>query len=74
MANIDIGIISVQPKLSRRICTAEEPMKEEDKSKYQWGHPDAKYVEPFFNLALYTCPHCNLTFHTQPRPEDIPAE
>jgi uncharacterized Fe-S cluster protein YjdI len=53
--------------LHRRYCTAEHPMPIEDKDRYQWGHPDAVEVEPFFNLVIYTCPHCNHTFHALPR-------
>lgn len=52
--------------LERRICTAEAPMAEADKDKYRWSHPNAIYREPFFNLALYECPHCKLMFHAVP--------
>ena len=54
--------------LERRYCTAEAPMPREDKDKYQWGHGDAVDIGPFFNLRLYECPHCRLTFHALPRP------
>lgn len=53
--------------LPRRYCTADEPMPQADKNRYHWGHADAEYVEPFFNLALYRCPHCKLTFHAAKR-------
>lgn len=38
-----------------------------DKSNYQWGHPDAEYIEPLYNLGIYHCPHCDLTFHAPMR-------
>ena len=53
---------------TRRHCSAAAPMTEADKDKYQWTHHDAAFVKDFFNLALYTCPHCNLTFHAPKRP------
>lgn len=53
--------------LERRYCTAEAPMPMADKDKYQWGHADAVDVGAFFNLRLYTCPHCKFTFHAPPR-------
>ena len=53
--------------LPRRTCTADEPMRHEDRDRYQWGHPDAVEVMPFFNLVVYTCPHCKHTFHAEPR-------
>lgn len=53
--------------LERRICTKEAPMKMEQKDDYRWGHPDAAEVKPFFNLMLYDCPHCGLTFASYPR-------
>jgi hypothetical protein len=53
--------------LPQRTCSAAEPM--EDKNVYQWGHPDAEAVRPFFNLMLYRCPHCSLVFHAPMRPQ-----
>lgn len=53
--------------MDRKDCTAETPMSMEDKAKYYWIHHDAVDVEPFFNLMLYRCPHCGLTFHALPR-------
>jgi hypothetical protein len=53
--------------LARRYCTADSPMPHEDRDRYQWGHPDATEVMPFFNLVVYTCPHCKHTFHAEPR-------
>lgn len=55
--------------LPRRACTADKPMPEVHKDRFQWTHADAEYVEPFFNLALYKCPHCGLTFHAPMRPQ-----
>lgn len=57
----------VPSQLPRRICTGESPMPAEDKDKYQWGHPDAKFLRDFFNLGIYRCPHCELTFHAPKR-------
>ncbi len=53
--------------LERRCCTAGSPMAEADKDKFMWGHPDAKAIEPFFNLVRYECPHCKLSFNASPR-------
>lgn len=58
--------IVVQSAMERRSCTKEHPMPMEDKGKYQWTHADAKKTGEFFNLWLYTCPHCNFTFHAMP--------
>ena len=55
-------------QLERRYCTAEEPMPEADKDKYLWGHGDAKEVGPFFNLTLYECPNCKLSFTAVKQP------
>lgn len=55
--------------LERRYCTAEAPMPLTDKDKYMWGHPDAVVLAPYFNLVLYQCPHCQLTFKALP-PEE----
>ncbi len=52
------------------ICSKEQPMAMEDRQKYYWSHPDATFLRPFFNLGLYQCPHCNLTFHCEMRQED----
>lgn len=54
--------------LERRYCEAAAPMPPEDKDRYLWGHGDAVAVRPFFNLVLYTCPHCQHTFTALPRP------
>ena len=62
-----IHLVYVPSQLPRRHCTAESPMPTADKDKYQWGHPDAAYKEDFLNLAIYTCPHCGLTFHAPKR-------
>lgn len=59
--------VYVPSGLPRRYCEAGSPMPIEDKDKYQWGHPDAADVGPFFNLRLYRCPHCDITFHAPPR-------
>jgi hypothetical protein len=53
--------------LPRRFCTPEQPMQHEERDHYQWSHPDAAEVMPFFNLVVYTCPHCKHTFHAEPR-------
>jgi hypothetical protein len=55
--------------LERRICTKEHPMPLEEMRKYQWGHPDARKSGEFFNLWLYTCPNCGITFHDFPNEE-----
>jgi hypothetical protein len=52
--------------MERRVCTAEHPMKPEERTLYRWGHPDAVPIEPFFNLYIYECPHCKLAFHSYP--------
>lgn len=54
--------------LPRRYCEAGAPMPMADRNRYQWGHPDAVEVRPFFNLVIYRCPHCQLEFHAAPRP------
>jgi hypothetical protein len=56
-------LVFYRPALERRYCEAGSPMPMADKDRYQWGHGDAVFVEPFFNLGLYKCPHCGLTFH-----------
>lgn len=53
--------------LDPRACTAEEPMPIADKDRYFWIHGDAVDVGPFFNMRLYTCPHCGRTFHANAR-------
>jgi hypothetical protein len=63
MTDKNITFAYVPPSLPRRYCEAASPMPEADKDRYQWGHGDAVFVEPFFNLGLYKCPHCGLTFH-----------
>lgn len=63
----DITLVYLPSGLPRRHCTASEPMKMADKDSYQWGHPDATYVSDFFNLAIFQCPNCGLTFHAPPR-------
>lgn len=62
-------LVYVPSKLPRRYCTDDSPMQMQDKDAYQWGHPDAYRVRAFFNLAIYQCPHCNLTFHAPERPQ-----
>lgn len=52
--------------LERRVCTKDAPMPMEDKDKYRWGHPDATFVQAFFNLHTYQCPHCQLMFNVAP--------
>lgn len=56
--------------LPHRTCTAESPMRLEDKDKYRWHHPDAIEDGPFFNLVKCTCPHCELIFTCLPRRSD----
>lgn len=53
--------------LPRRLCTQAEPMQHEFRDHYQWSHPEAEAVQPYFNLVVYTCPHCKHTFHAEPR-------
>ena len=65
----DPTVIFVPSDLPRRLCDAENPMPTADKDRYHWSHPDAEYVEPFFNLGIYRCPHCKLTFHAPMRPQ-----
>jgi hypothetical protein len=60
--------------LERRECTADAPMPIADKDKAFWIHHDAVDVGGFFNLSLFTCPHCNLTFHALPRPDPGQAQ
>jgi len=43
-------------------CTAQEPMKMEDKDAARWHHPDAVKVGDFFNLVRMKCPNCTLEF------------
>jgi hypothetical protein len=57
----------VYATLPRRMCTADSPMPAALRDNYQWSHPEAEAVQPFFNLVIYTCPHCNHTFHAEPR-------
>lgn len=52
--------------MERRFCTADAPMPMEQKDVFRWSHPDAQPVRPFFNLMIYECPHCKLTFHALP--------
>ena len=54
--------------LARRYCEIRSPMPIADKDKYQWGHPDAVEMAPFFNLMVYECPHCKHVFHAEKRP------
>lgn len=63
----DPTIIYLLSGLPRRYCEADSPMQQADKDRYQWGHPDAEFIEPFFNLGIYRCPHCGLTFHAPMR-------
>jgi len=56
-------LLYARPALPRRYCEKDSPMPAADKDKYQWGHPDAEDVGAFFNLRLYKCPYCGLTFH-----------
>jgi uncharacterized Fe-S cluster protein YjdI len=59
--------VTLYDHLPRRTCTAAEPMPHEDRNHYFWTHPDAKEVEPFFNLVIYWCPNCALNFHAPKR-------
>lgn len=59
-------VVVLRGALPRRYCTADSPMPMADTDKYQWGHGDAVALGPFFNLVLYRCPHCGLTFHAAP--------
>lgn len=63
----DPHLVYVPSALSRRWCTADSPMAPADRDSYQWGHPDAVDVAPLYNLMIYTCPHCGLTFHAPKR-------
>lgn len=54
-------------RLPHQTCDADKPMPQADKDRFQWTHADAEYIEPFFNLALYKCPNCGLTFHAARR-------
>ena len=54
--------------LQHRDCTAEAPMRDEDKDRFRWHHLDAVQVGSFFNLITCTCPHCHLSFNCLPRP------
>ena len=63
----DVTLVYVASGLPRRYCTDASPMQMRDKDDYQWGHPDAYRVGAFFNLAIYQCPHCRLTFHAPER-------
>lgn len=60
-------LVYLASALPRRYCTDESPMPDADRDKYQWGHPDAYRLRSFFNLAIYHCPHCRLTFHAPER-------
>jgi hypothetical protein len=64
-------LVYVASSLPRRYCTAASPMQAADKDKYQWGHPDAAPLRPWFNLVIYLCPHCALEFHAPPRPSSL---
>jgi hypothetical protein len=66
-------LVLVHRPLERRYCSADSPMAMADKDRFQWGHPDAAAVKPFFNLVIYRCPHCNLYFHAPARPEGATA-
>lgn len=51
-------------------CTKEHPMPREqdrDQMGQHWIHVDAVEKGPFFNLRLYECPNCGITFHALPR-------
>ena len=63
----DVTLVYVASGLPRRYCPDASPMQMRDKDDYQWGHPDAYRVGAFFNLAIYQCPHCRLTFHAPER-------
>jgi hypothetical protein len=63
----DPVLVYVPSALPRRHCTEDSPMQMQDKDAYQWGHPDAGRIRSFFNLAIYQCPHCGLTFHAPER-------
>jgi hypothetical protein len=63
----DLHLVYVPSTLPRRSCTAESPMQEADKGKYQWSHADALDVAPFFNLMVYKCPYCGTKFHAPKR-------
>jgi hypothetical protein len=60
-------LYAIRSALPRRLCDAASPMPMADKDRFQWSHPDAEFIEPFFNLGLYKCPHCKLTFHAPRR-------
>jgi hypothetical protein len=62
MTDPKLTFLHIRPALPRRYCEAGSPMPMEDKDRYQWGHGDAEFIEPFLNLGLYKCPHCGLTF------------
>lgn len=64
----DVTLVYVASNLPRRYCTDASPMQMRDKDNYQWGHPDAYRIGAFFNLAIYQCPHCWMTFHAPERP------
>jgi hypothetical protein len=64
---MSLTLVYVPSALPRRCCTAERPMQPQDRHRYQWSHPDAVAVEPFFNLVIYRCPHCTHTFHAPQR-------
>lgn len=53
--------------LEHRDCTAEAPMRHEDKDRFRWHHIDAVVDGPFFNLVRCTCPHCGFSFTCLPR-------
>lgn len=60
-------LLYIPSPLPRRTCTAASPMPMADRDKYQWGHPDATGVAPWYNLTIYLCPHCGITFHAPAR-------
>ncbi len=53
--------------LPRRTCTADAPMRPEDRTRFRWSHHDAVQDGEFLNLMRATCPHCKLSF-TCPKP------
>lgn len=63
----DPFLVCVPSALPRRYCTADSPMAQADRDAYQWGHPDATAVAPWYNLTIYLCPHCGITFHAPKR-------
>jgi hypothetical protein len=62
--------------LPPRTCTAASPMRLADKDAYQWSHPEARYIAPYFNVArvpLFRCPHCGVTLDGPVRLRTIPS-